>query len=67
MAVLVKRARGQVQRSQEDRLKAVFAGDLPCDVPDGAPEIGLKLAQRLVGDLPSSGTVNIALDSYGVG
>ena len=44
MAVLVEHPAGQVQRPQEDRLKVVFAGDLPANVADGAPQIGLELA-----------------------
>ena len=44
VAVLLEHPGGQVQRPQEDRLKVVFAGDLPANVADGAPEIGLELA-----------------------
>ena len=44
MTVLLEHPGGQVQRPEEDRLKVVFAGDLPANVADGAPQIGLELA-----------------------
>ena len=42
------------------RVQLRIAGDLAPDVADGAPEIGLELAQRLVGPLELLG-VGIAL------
>ena len=60
MAILCQHARGQVQRPEEDRLEIVLPADPSADVADGAPEIGLELAQSLAGPLELM-SVGIAL------
>jgi len=63
ITVLLEHLGGQVQRPEEGRLKVVFTGDLSADVADGAPQIGLELAQRLVGALELLGVgVSLMLD-----
>ena len=55
MAVLRENPAGEVKRPPEDGLKLVLAGDLPGNVTDGAPEIGLELAKGLAGALELMG------------
>src|SRR5262245_37300462 len=51
MLPLLKNPRRQMQRPAEDGLEFVLVGDLPRNIPDGAPEIGLELAKGLAGAL----------------
>src|SRR5689334_8427691 len=55
MLPLLKNPRCQMQRPAKDDLEFVLVGDLPCNIPDGAPEISLELAKGLAGALELMG------------
>ena len=52
---LLKNPRRQMQRPAKDGLELVLVGDLPRNIPDGAPEISLELAKGLAGALELMG------------
>ncbi|MBB4096113.1 hypothetical protein GGQ79_004668 [Ochrobactrum pecoris] len=52
-----------IERPEEDRPQLLVTGDLPLDIADGPPEIGLQLAQRLARSLELLGMrVTLVLD-----
>lgn len=56
-------AAGEEKLAGEGLLQAIIADDAPCDVTDDAAEIGLELAQALVGALELLGMgVGLLLD-----
>lgn len=57
---LLKHAPGQIERSLEDGLEVVLAGDLARDIADGTAQIGPERAQRPVDSLELFG-VGVAL------
>src|SRR5262245_46144481 len=52
---LLKNPRRQMQRPAEDVPQFILVGDLPRNIPGGAPEISLELAKGLAGALELMG------------